>query len=300
MTSTALPEIRKIPFLLAWGTWPLLLIGVMTAIHGAAFHGLAIAPVVGIATAVSALVLVAIETIWPAEARWKMTWRTFLHRDLKYFVLGGGTIAATNFFFAAIGIKLAENANGWGAGLPLYLAVPLGIFCVDFLQYWQHRISHESPSHLGKFLWRAHVAHHLPEQVYVLMHPAGHPINGFIVRGLVTIVPLYLLGITPEAVAMATSVIGLQGLISHANADFRAGWFNYIFVGAELHRYHHSAEPEDAGNYAAALAVLDVMFGSHVYRIGALPTRLGVHVPEAYPRSEQIFKVLALPFLKAK
>lgn len=299
MTAITLPEIRKIPFLVAWGTWPILSVGSTGGLYLAVKNGGSIATAAGIATSISALCLLAIETLWPAEAQWKMTWRTFLHRDLKYFIAGGAAIAATNLFFTGVGIKLAEGTTGWGNSLPLYVAVPLGIFCVDFLQYWHHRISHESQSHIGKFLWRTHVAHHLPEQVYLLMHPASHPINAFIVRGLATILPLYFLGLSPLAVALVNMVIGMQSLISHANADFRAGLFNYIFVGAELHRFHHSAAEEDAGNYATALALLDVMFGTHVYRKNKLPLRLGVHAPEAYPRSEQIFKVLALPFFKA-
>src|SRR5437870_4850905 len=51
---------------------------------------------------------------------------------------------------------------------PLYVSVPVALLVVEFLNYWQHRWSHELNGGLGSFLWRSHATHHLPEQVYVL------------------------------------------------------------------------------------------------------------------------------------
>src|SRR5206468_10044599 len=121
----------------------------------------------------------------------------------------------------------------------------IAILAVDFVQYWQHRWSHEGRDPVGRFLWRAHVAHHLPEQVYVLMHPAGHPINGFIVRGVANIIPLYLLGASADTIVLVNLVIGLQGLVSHCNIDMRAGWFHYLLLCVALHRFPLSADPRD-------------------------------------------------------
>ena len=128
------------------------------------------------------------------------------------------------------------------------------------------------------------------------MHPAGHPINTFIVRGLVTILPLYLLGASAETVVLANLVIGIQGLFSHTNLDLRAGWFNYVFIGTELHRYHHSADMEESGNYAVALSLIDILFGTFVYKPGQVPERLGIYEPSAYPRSGQVVRIMLLPF----
>ena len=114
-------------------------------------------------------------------------------------------------------------------------------------------------------------SHHLPEQVYVLMHPAGHPFNLLLLQGLIRLPLFYWLGASPEAVFAAGGIIGLQGLVSHCNVDLRAGWFNYLFAGTELHRYHHSGDPREAKNFATALSLLDVVFGTFVYRPGQLP-----------------------------
>ena len=293
--STVPAPTRPLPFLLQWLTWPTALVGGSAVVLLAPRFGGDMVAVSGAITGVLILVLVIMERVWPADPKWNMSWRSFA-RDIQFFVVNGVTIGATNTLFAWIGVEAAAGHTGPLAGWPLWLAVPAGMFAVDFLQYWQHRISHEAGGPLGRFLWRSHAAHHLPEQVYVLMHPAGHPINTFIVRGLATIVPLYLLGLTPEAVILVNLAIGIQGIVSHSNLDLRAGWFNYIFVTSELHRYHHSADVKEAGNYATALSLVDILFGTFVYRPGRLPERIGVDTPEAYPRSGEVWKILLLPF----
>ena len=128
------------------------------------------------------------------------------------------------------------------------------------------------------------------------MHPASHPINGFIVRALVTLLPLYYLGASPETVLLLSTVITFQALISHCNVDIRMGWVNYLFVGTELHRFHHSANLVESKNYAVTLSILDIISGTFYYRPGSLPERLGVVDPRAYPKSIEFWKVMKLPF----
>jgi len=289
------PEaIHPIPFLARWLTWPIALIGSITATLVAPRFGLDQVAVSGAASGILILVLVLMERIWPADPKWRMTWQTFL-RDIQFFLVNGLTIGATNILFAAIGGAAADNHTGPLTAWPLWITVPVGILAVDFIQYWEHRIAHESGGPLGRLMWRSHAAHHLPEQVYVLMHPASHPIYTFLVRALATILPLYLLGLTPEAVILVNLTIGVQGIISHSNLDLRAGWFNYVFVGAELHRYHHSADLKEAGNYAVAFSFIDMLFGTFVYRPGQLPERIGVAAPSDYPRSGEVWKIMLLP-----
>ena len=96
---------------------------------------------------------------------------------------------------------------------------------------------------------------------------------------------------------MANIIVTLQGLVSHCNLDLRAGWFNYLFVGTELHRYHHSANLAESKNYAATLSLLDLGFGTFYYRPGRVPERLGVLDPSAYPDSNELWKIMKLPFV---
>lgn len=144
-----------------------------------------------------------------------------------------------------------------------------------------------------------HLAHHLPQQVYVLMHAVAHPINMLVVRGITTL-PLYYLGFSTEVVFVTALVVGLQGLVSHFNVDMRTGWLNYVLVGTELHRYHHSADPNEAKNYGATTPLWDIVFGTFYYRPGQLPDRYGVADPERYPQDRQVVDVLMQPFKSRK
>jgi sterol desaturase/sphingolipid hydroxylase (fatty acid hydroxylase superfamily) len=284
------------PWVVTWLTWPILFAAnILLIAHAVVFHwNLGIT--LGVATAIPIVTLVALEFIYPLDRRWRMTWRTFFFRDIKFFLAGGLTGAATNYVFGLIGLSLAAGHVGPATDWPLWLSVPAAILAFDFFQYWQHRWSHEADRPWKQLLWKTHAAHHLPEQVYVLMHPAGHPFNFILLQGLIRIPLFYLLGFSPETLFAATAIMGLQGVISHCNVDLRAGWFNYIFAGAELHRYHHSADVSEGQNYAVTFSFLDVIFGTFVYRPDEVPERLGVAEPTAYPRSNQFWRIMLIPF----
>jgi sterol desaturase/sphingolipid hydroxylase (fatty acid hydroxylase superfamily) len=283
------------PWAVTWLTWPILFaFNLGIALRAIAYRG-NYSTVLTTLLITNVVVLVTLEFLFPVRREWKMTWRTFF-RDLKYIVAGGVSFAVIDGFFGLASIRLNTGRVGPITNWPLYLSVPVALLVVEFLNYWQHRWSHESRGSFGIFLWRSHAAHHLPEQVYVLMHPASHPINGFIVRGLVTLLPLYYLGATAGTVLLFSTIVTFQALISHCNVDIRAGWFNYLFVGTELHRFHHSANLSESQNYAVTLSFLDILFGTFYYRPGSLPERLGVTDSNAYPNSNEFWKVMKLPF----
>jgi sterol desaturase/sphingolipid hydroxylase (fatty acid hydroxylase superfamily) len=282
------------PWMVTWLTWPLLfVITIGTFAHAIAFDW-NYATVLGALTGGTIIALVTLEFLYPLDNRWRMTWRSFFGRDIKYILSGGISGAATNYFFGIIGLQLSAGHEGPMANWPVWLAAPMTILAFDFFQYWQHRWSHEADTPFKQFLWRTHAPHHLPEQVYVLMHPASHPLNIFFLQGIIKIPLLYLLGPSPDAVFAVTAIMGLQGIISHCNVDLRAGWFNYIFTGAELHRFHHSAEVSEAQNYAVTFSFLDILFGTFVYEPDHLPARIGVF--GSYPRSSQFWRVMLMPF----
>ena len=293
------PHSGTAPWAITWLTWPILFLSTVLAVsHAIIFHwNLDI--VLGAVTGSTIVALVGLEFLYPIDRRWRMTWRSFFGRDIKYFIAGGLSGAATNYLFGLIGMTLGAGHLGPITLWPVWLAGPVIILAFDFFQYWQHRWSHEANNPLKRFLWRTHAPHHLPEQVYVLMHPAGHPLNFILLQGIVRIPLFYFLGASPEAIFIATSFIGLQGIVSHCNVDLRAGWFNYLFSGTELHRCHHSADVSEAKNYAVFFSLLDVLFGTLFYRPGDLPSRIGVAEPDAYPRANQFWRVMAIPLRRS-
>jgi len=106
------------------------------------------------------------------------------------------------------------------------------------------------------------------------------------------------MGIPPEAALIATLLIDLQSLISHFNVNIKAGFLNYIFIGTETHRFHHSANINEAKNFGNTLAIWDIVFNTFYYKPNIVPEKLGVVNEGEYPNSEKLFDVITLPFRK--
>ena len=127
----------------------------------------------------SALVvlMLLVETLHPLRSEWRMTKASFLRRDLPFMLIGGISIGLSNYAagWAALHFGLARGDAH--AALPLVPAVLLALVIPDFIWYWVHRLSHEGRGRFGGWLWKMHLAHHLPQQVYLLMHAVAHPVN---------------------------------------------------------------------------------------------------------------------------
>jgi len=239
-------------------------------------------------------ILILVERIFPLDPAWGMTARSF-GRDLRYLILDGAVIAGTRAAAGWLALRWLAAHPGPLAHMPTWLAVPLALVAWDFVQYHVHRYSHEGKGPVARFLWRAHLAHHLPDRVYVVMHGVFHPLNAFWLAALLQLV-LIGLGLSPQAAFAAMLLIDLQTLVSHFNAEIRTGWFNYLFVGTELHRAHHSAEVAETGNYGSVLSLWDIAFGTFRYGPGLKPSAFGVKPEPGVPRSEEVGRVLAYPF----
>jgi sterol desaturase/sphingolipid hydroxylase (fatty acid hydroxylase superfamily) len=87
----------------------------------------------------------------------------------------------------------------------------------DFVGYWLHRVQHRWP-----WLWRWHAVHHSSTKVDWLAGGRNHPLEGVIARTL-TIAPLFLAGFVPVVYAMMGPVLGLWGVLLHANVDWDLG-----------------------------------------------------------------------------
>ena len=91
-----------------------------------------------------------------------------------------------------------------------------------------------------------------------------------------------------------------RALVSHFNVNIKAGALNYLLVGTELHRYHHSADLAEAKNFGVLTPFWDIVFGTFRYQPERLPAALGIVSPALYPQSNQLLKVLMLPFRRIK
>jgi sterol desaturase/sphingolipid hydroxylase (fatty acid hydroxylase superfamily) len=248
--------------------------------------------------AVRFALLLLVEFLYPARPEWRMTWPSF-RRDLKYMAVNGGVAGLLKLGAGWLALDLSRFNTGLVSGMPFVLEFLVLLLSFEFLQYWYHRWSHEGRGRFGTWLWKVHAAHHLPDKVYLLMHPVGHPINLVVSLAIVQL-PLVALGARQETVFLFNALMGLQGLVSHFNVDIKAGPLNYLLVGTELHRLHHSADLGEAGNYGVLTPVWDLVFGTFSCQPGRLPRALGVAQPADYPASADIGQVMWLPFKRGE
>ena len=225
----------------------------------------------------------------PLKAEWKMTRRTLTRRDLPFIVLGLVIERVCEVAVAAIAERTVP-VNGFGpmGSLPLPLQIVAAILAFDFLWYWYHRATHRNAR-----LWRVHGAHHSPSQMYVLMHGVFHPFDELVVRFALALVIFRFGGFTPQATMISLAIIGVVGIISHANGDIRLWALNHLLIGPETHRIHHSASHD--GNFGATTSVWDQVFGTFVFQPES-PEALGLADPTSYPDPERFHDVLLWPF----
>lgn len=278
-----------------WGLYPMLLAWVGACVAYGLAHPEALTMVLAVKGGVMVSGLLLLEWLVPYQRRWGMTWRHLVRRDLVFIAINGATLALLSQGLLALSIGVAAEADGLASTWPLWLQVVAGLVVFETLQYSTHRWMHVGRGPVGAFLWRTHSIHHLPQQLYVVMHAVFHPFNAIIVRVVVQLLPVWVLGYDPLAAFVFGSIIALHGTVSHLNLDMRAGWLNYLFVGPELHRYHHGADGQEATNLASTLSPFDWLFGTFEYRPGIPPRTLGLREEDGYPAQHAPLRAALFP-----
>lgn len=234
--------------------YPLVMVIVfISAVTLAASPGAAVA--LPLLTLAGVLTVGGLEWLSPYQTAWTKS-HGDVWADLQYNVLGGVLIQASVHFIyplSAMTVSLGVWPNAW----PLWASV-LGVgVIIDFGLYWMHRWSHRSP-----LLWRFHQPHHSPERLYWLNGERRHVVSALILAtpGLVAVA---LLGAPQAAFAGWFSILPVHLAFQHANIDYSLGPARRLFGVAEMHRWHHKRDYEDAQvNFGEVFLVWDWLFGS--------------------------------------
>jgi len=163
------------------------------------------------------------------------------------------------FFVSHASDFVQQNVHTlWPSNWPLLIQLVLILLIAEFFFYWVHRFGHTIA-----FLWRFHSVHHSPIRVYWNNSGRFHPID-LLLNWIIYFAPLFILGCPHDVIAAFLVTNTITGLLEHANVDFKAGWLNYLFNTAELHRWHHSINWNKANsNYGKVLCVWDIVFGTY-------------------------------------
>lgn len=241
------------------------------------------------------VLLITLETLYPFQRRWGATWSSVL-TDVKYIMMNGAFLGLVRAGLGLYAISLAGNSIGPASDWPLWVQIISAVLTFEAIQYSIHRAMHEGNNKFNLFLWRLHSAHHLPQKLYVSMHAVGHPLNGLLIQTTAMVLPIWWMGYSEATCAAFLMLNSLHGLLAHFNVDVRMGWMNYLFVGTELHRHHHSSALKEAKNFGALTSIYDQIFGTFVYTPGTPPSELGAVNQDSYPNYQHIGKTLAFPF----
>ena len=185
--------------------------------------------------------------------------RTDIGLAITNGLLGG---MLSPMLWAAIAVAAAALSDAFGSGLwpsdwPLVAQLIPALFIAEFVEYSFHRLWHEVP-----WLWPIHATHHSAPRLYWLNAARFHPIDLFAV-GTLKMVPLAILGAGLPIFALMNLFSAIHGAYQHSNVPVRLGPLNWIFSMAELHRWHHSKNIEEANtNYGGNLILWDVIFGT--------------------------------------
>jgi sterol desaturase/sphingolipid hydroxylase (fatty acid hydroxylase superfamily) len=208
-------------------------------------------------SAAAALLAIAIEVLY--SLRKKKNWHAALD------TIGNLNLAAGNIVLGAMTAGIALAGYGWlyslrvcnvSQALPAFATIPLAIVFADFLQYWNHRLSHD-----WNFLWWGHLTHHSSSHFNL---STGIRIN-WLYRSYAWLLyaPMPLLGFRMEEFILGLTVISTYNLFMHTRANLPFGPLAWLLVTPLSHRLHHSADPKHFGNYGAALIVWDRLFGTY-------------------------------------
>ena len=250
MPDFAKPLIRYTVYPLIAGGAALLLIRLAT--EGSAYWPLF--PLV----VISGIALVALlERLSPYEATWNRDHDGDTRADALHLIVSHLLIQSA--IAMAFGLRSLMPAGWalWPGSLPMAAQVLLAGLVMDLGLYAMHRASHASG-----LLWRLHAIHHSPERLYWLNGGRRHPLSALVLAGP-GLTALLALGATPIAVAAWMSFMSVHLAFQHANLDYTLGPLRRWLGVAEMHRFHHKREFEDAQvNFGEVFLIWDHLFGS--------------------------------------
>jgi sterol desaturase/sphingolipid hydroxylase (fatty acid hydroxylase superfamily) len=142
-----------------------------------------------------------------------------------------------------------------GAALGTWDGALAGVLVYELLHYWYHRLAHQ-----WDWLWRlGHQMHHSAESVDAFGAYYLHPLDAALFTTWAVIAFYPVLGLTPEAGAVASAFLAFNAAFQHANIRTPA-WLGYIIQRPESHGIHHGRGIH-RWNYAD-LPLWDMVFGT--------------------------------------
>lgn len=241
--------------LIRYGSYPMVMAPVALAALAVAGGVWPAWPTLALVSAAGIGCVALLEQRQPYEREWLRD-----HGDLRADVLHGvanllllvGTVYVVHALRGILPVA-SRWPTHWLAGLQLLLA---GVI-LDAGLYAMHRVSHRYA-----WAWRLHAIHHSAERLYWLNGERRHPLSALLMAGP-GIGLVVALGAPPQVLSAWLALLSVQLAFQHANLDYRVGPLRRWLGVAEVHRWHHKREYEDAQvNFGEFFMVWDRLFGT--------------------------------------
>ena len=264
---------------LRWVSYPLVFGGSATFMIWTLYTGVPYWPTTPLVAAVGLLLIAGLERIQPFREAWLEDHQDTA-TDLLHMLVNLSVIQFTAGVLVELGDAVPASVRLFPNKSPLWLQLLLVIAVLDLSLYAMHRISHRV-----YWLWRFHMPHHSAERLYWMNGERRHPLHAVLMAspGLVI---LFASGAPSAVVATWFGVLTVHLAFQHSNLDYRVGWLRHIIGVAEIHRWHHKRDFEDAQvNYGEFLMVWDRIFGTFYDSLGKLgQAEVGLHETD-YPKN---------------
>lgn len=184
---------------------------------------------------------------YDATRHWRL--RALLISAAAY---GAALVTGRLWFQVLPGTTLVDGAvlGTWGGAV-------VGVLVYEFGHYWYHRAAHA-----WDWLWRlGHQMHHSAESLDAFGAFYQHPLDAALFTTVAVIVFVPVLGLTPEAAAIASAFLYFNAAFQHANLR-TPRWLGVLLQRPESHAVHH-AQGVHHYNFAD-LPLWDMVFGTFV------------------------------------
>lgn len=193
-------------------------------------------PSLAVVALVGMTVVALLERVIPYERIWLQDHQD-LAADSAHAIVNLSMLALTAI---VLNFWRVELPSVWPDAWPAWAQVMLAGAVMDLGLYLMHRASHRI-----EWLWRLHAPHHSSERLYWLNGERRHPLSALLLAGpgLLAVVAL---GAPPVIVSAWLTLLAVHLAFQHGNVDYRVGPIRYLLGVAEVHRWHHKREYEDA------------------------------------------------------
>jgi sterol desaturase/sphingolipid hydroxylase (fatty acid hydroxylase superfamily) len=196
----------------------------------------------------------------PAFIVWDLVRPSRRFETPRFWRLRAAVATVVTFYVAlyageAWGAVLGGGSLVNGAALGTWGGAAAGILLYELAHYWYHRSAHRVD-----WLWRKlHQMHHSAESLEALGANYAHPLDTVMFTTLAVLAFFPVLGLSPEAGAIAAAFLAFNAAFQHANIR-TPRWLGYIIQRPESHGIHHERGVH-AYNYSD-LPLWDMVFGT--------------------------------------